>query len=231
MKAFEPNDARLQAAWRALAEDHQADGGEEVDAERIWDAVSGVAPADQRRAVIERVASDPAWAEAWRLADDLWRASQAQDGGQARAEVLPFEGRPRRLGAAAPWVGLAAAALLVGALGLWWRPRPATTGEPPVLRGVQGQIQALVPDGTRLPRAACRLRWSTGPAETRYVLRVSAEDLSGTHVASDLRAPEYTLPADVLAHWPAGTRLLWQVEAWLPDGSLWRSATFTVYIE
>ncbi len=228
MSGSEPDDARLQKAWRALADEPGA-MVEDVDAGRIWDAVSGVAAPEERRAVIARVAADPAWAEAWRLADELWRAASAEPGQAAAA--LPFVARPRRFGNPGPWVGGALAAVLVGALGLWWRPRPTVPPAAPVLRGTQGQLQALVPEGARLPRAAGQLRWSPGPPDTRYVLRVSSEDLTRTHVVSDLKLPEYTLPADVLAAWPAGSRLLWQVEAWLPDGSLWRSATFTVYVE
>jgi hypothetical protein len=230
MSSAPDDDTRLRAAWHALA-DEARDGDDDVDAERVWAAVSGTASPEERRAVIARVATEPAWAEAWRLADELWRAAREEEP-QAGASVLPFSARrSSRLGVAGPWVGLAAAAALVAALGLWWRPRPVGVPTPPILRGTQGTLQTLVPDGSRLPRGACHLRWSAGPAGTRYVLRASSEDLVNTHVVSDLEHPEYTLPPSVLAAWPAGSRLLWQVEAWLPDGSLWRSATFTVHVE
>ena len=68
-------DDALRDAFRSLAD---GVGGEcsAGDLERVWLAVSGELAAPERRALVERMATEPALAEAWRVAQELWRVSQ-----------------------------------------------------------------------------------------------------------------------------------------------------------
>ena len=70
------SDERLADAFRALGDSHDTELPEDLR-ERIWLAVSGVLPPEERRELVERTATDPGCAEAWRIASELWRASQA----------------------------------------------------------------------------------------------------------------------------------------------------------
>jgi hypothetical protein len=103
--------------------------------------------------------------------------------------------------------------------------------EPPAYRAQPGEsITSLVPEGTVLPRARCLLRWS-GPAGARYDLLVATSDMRPLVRVPRLEASEYLVAAGALAALPAGTRLLWQVEADLPDGSRLPSRTFAFMLD
>ena len=152
------SDERLAAAFRATV-----DGPEAVlpesDVERIWLAVSGALPAEERRAVVAQTAVSAVHAEAWRVAHELWQASQART--PATADAQP-PGRTRRW--TIQWIS-AAAVLLVGTtLGL------VTLRTPPqsdAFRSSPGYaVHSRVADDARLPRAAFRLRWAPGPDDT-----------------------------------------------------------------
>ncbi len=59
----ERDDTDLRAAFQALAESSTGECSRE-DLDRIWLAVGGELPAAERRDIVERLASEPAWAEA-----------------------------------------------------------------------------------------------------------------------------------------------------------------------
>ena len=66
------DDEPLLQAFQALpASTTGACGTEDLD--RVWAAVAGELPADERRALVDRMATDPALAEAWRVAHALRR--------------------------------------------------------------------------------------------------------------------------------------------------------------
>jgi hypothetical protein len=232
-----PDDAtveRLRAAFRAGESGEEA--GEPVDADRVWRAVSGESTPEERREVVARVAADPAWASAWRLAHELNRSASDAT---ARAEREPARDSRARHDAERPrasrhrfhfawsrpvWGALATAALVLVVVGVSLRQGP---DDLPRMRG--GETVAIasgVPEDAPLPREHCVLRWSGGPEGTRYSLQLSSDDLSVVHREESLARNEYPVPAEVLAKLPSGTKLLWQVEARLPDGQVRRSATF-----
>src|SRR5687767_6527155 len=100
-------DDRLKAAFQALG----AEKGRECssdDLDRVWRAMDGTLGADARRELIDRLASDPALAEAWRVASELHAAAEAD---------APARAAPRRAvtGWRSGW--LAAAAVLLAAVG------------------------------------------------------------------------------------------------------------------
>ncbi len=69
MSAHDPKDvARLREAFAARQD---AGTGDSVDPERIFNAVHGNVTPEERRAVVEQLLTNPAAAEAWRLARDM----------------------------------------------------------------------------------------------------------------------------------------------------------------
>ena len=106
------SDERIAEAFRALGETHGAEVPEDLR-ERIWLAVSGALPPEERRELVERTATDPACAEAWRIANEMWRASQASAAGGAVAAP----GLAARF--ASRWLAAAAVLLLGTAFGVY----------------------------------------------------------------------------------------------------------------
>ena len=186
-------------------------------AERIWQAAGGALDPRLTREVVDHLAVCAACAEAWRLAADLQRELGAE---LAAPVTLPAAPRRTWAAAVAAVVVLSAGGILATAL---LRRPPAA---PPAYRAPQTQsVRSLVPEERPLDRDDCRLRWS-GPEGSRYDLLVSGEDLRVLQRARGLVATEYRVPSSALAHLPPGTRILWQVEAILPDGERLASATF-----
>ena len=207
-------DDMLRVAFQRLAEAAPADG---VDLDRVWRAVSGESPPEERREVVARVANDPSWALAWRLAHELWSAS--------REDAAPaVHHRPR--GAVARWGTLAAGLALALGAGLWLRPAP----DAGYREGTTAAVRALVPDDATLPRTRFVLRWA-GPPGATFDLRVTSEDLGRVHTATGLQTPEYQVPEEFLRPLSAGSRLLWQVDARPPGGRAVSGDTFVVKVE
>nr|WP_255207688.1 hypothetical protein [Myxococcus sp. AM009] len=227
---------RLRAVVRS--EDTLENEDSPVDSDRIWRAVSGALPAEERRAVVERVAADPAWAAAWRLAHELNCASQRSSsdgraggqGARARSDGGGTRGeRGFRFAWSRPlWGAVATAALVLVVVGVSLPENP----DAPSLRGrdAAGLVSCL-PEDAPLRRQDCVLRWSGGTEDTRWSVRLSTEDLRLVHRADSLEQSEYRVPESVLAPLKAGTKLLWQVEARLPDGQVLRSTTFVNRLE
>lgn len=93
-----------------------------------------------------------------------------------------------------------------------------------------GIVRLLVPDGQALPRDDFVLRWQ-GPEGARYDVRVMTADLDEVAVVTDLTASELRLGEEELAGLAAGTTLLWQVEAYLPNGERFPSPAFRARLE
>jgi hypothetical protein len=99
-------------------------------------------------------------------------------------------------------------------------PTPTWRGDRP-----EAPIHLLIADGKRVSKGAAELRWQATPELEGAVYRVTVTTLDMTPVASsdDLSAPVYSIPRATLDALPAGTRLLWQVEARTVDGHTLRS--------
>jgi hypothetical protein len=214
-----PFDERLRDAFQAAV----PRGGEacsEQDLDRIWRAVAAELPAHERRELVERVAADPAFAEAWRIAREIRNASSASpaDVHARRWRVTP-----------APWLAAAAVLLLGVASALFVvvnRPRGDTYRE-------QGStiVESLVSPETTLPREDFQLRWTPGPSGSRHDLRVLTQDLRLLASATGLTVPEFVVEPGLLGDLPAGTRVLWQVDVTLATGVRVSSQTFVVRVQ
>lgn len=207
--------ARLQEAFASLGET-AASGPDCPEPDRLWAAATGEAPVPERQEIIAHMASCASCAAAFRLARGM-----SQDGNRASAPVR-IDGRPWLLSGSA--AALLAAALILAVLipGPW-------RSSPSLYRGGVGpEIRSLVDEGVSLPRAQAELRWTPGPAGSRYEVRVLTRDGAEIAVESDLEAPRYRIPPSALAGVPPGTVLYWQVKAVLPDGKSSASKTFEV---
>lgn len=211
----EHDDDRLRQAFRALAEDAEP-RGDCPDADRLWAAVHGeLAPAETRE-LIEHTAGCPVCAEAWRLA--------AAAGGERAVAEAPAEWRG---GGWRRWAAAVAAVLVVIVVGVELLDGPSAPVE---RQPAEEAIRSLVPEGVPQPRDDLRLRWE-GPAGASYRLTVSTEDLRVIAAAERLSASEYQVSEEALAGLPAGSRLLWRVEASLPEGGTRASPTYLIELE
>ena len=212
------DDEPLRQAFQALpASTGDACGIEDLD--RVWAAVAGELPADERRALVDRMAIDPALAEAWRVAHALRRDHPADAGVDAQ--------RPASVSMS--WLATAAVLLLLTSMVVIVSRIDRSNGD--TMRDAGGaRIESLIADDAAMPRDAFRLRWSPGPPESRYQVRVTTEDLQVLTTVANLTEPAVTIDPAALAALKPGARVFWQVEATLPGGEHLTSATFAVRI-
>ncbi|MCH9651387.1 MAG: hypothetical protein K0U98_24385 [Deltaproteobacteria bacterium] len=220
-------DRDLRAAWRSLAEEAGSGERSTVD-EKIWQASSGHSSKEIRQGLVDRLVTDVAAAESWRLATELQRELQAAEAEEASRERC----WPRLLSRQG---GLAAAALVISAIGvgLMTTVLHRDRSDPPeqVFRQVGDleiqEIHNAASEHKSLPRDRAVLRWSSSsPEGARYTLKVFRSNLDPILVLRDLKKPEALLPESELNSVAEGERLLWQVEALLPNGRKVTSVTF-----
>jgi hypothetical protein len=215
----------LRAAWRAREAGPGPIGGCPA-ASDLWSAVRGELPPEARRAVVDHTSSCAACAEAWRLAVALNPDPIPLATPRPRS-VVAFLPRSRAL---AP---LAAAAVLAVALaGGYWLLHGPRPGPAPEFRGAEvPAIRSLLDDGETLPRGSFRLRWSSGPDGSRYDVHVTTESLQVVASFRQLVEPAVVVPESALVSLPAGTRVLWRVQAVLPDGERVASPTYVARLK
>jgi hypothetical protein len=211
------SDERLREAFQVAVPRGVTECSEQ-DLDRIWRAVAMELSAHERRELVERVATDPAFAEAWRIAREISDASSASP-----ADVCGW-----RL-TVAPWCAAAAVLLLGVASALFVvvnRPQGDT------YRDQRSTIvESLVAPDAALPREDFRLRWTAGPSGSRHDLRVLTQDLRLLSSATSLAMPEFVVEPGLLAGLPAGARVLWQVDVTLATGLRFSSQTFVVRVK
>ena len=148
-----------------------------------------------------------------------------------RLEPNHYRGVPRP----APWKArlafVAAAAAVVAVVGLTVGPWRAGRGDSEIRTQEEGAPASLLDEATALPRADCRLRWSAGSAGAVYQVEVTDESMRSLFSIGSLTTTEVTVPAEALAAVPAGGRILWQVQAILPDGRRLESKTFFAHLD
>ena len=197
--------------------------------EKIWEAARGELPPGQVEAIVDHTVACASCAEDWRLARALQTAEPAVSTAPAPAAVVRY----------GPWQRVrtyalaAAAALAVAVVGIQvYQAQQPDQGTAGYREGQQDAIQSRIADGAFLPRERFLLRWSApAAAGASYDVEVSTEDLRVVASAEDLRTPELQVPASALAGLPTGSRLLWKVEADLPDGRHLSSPTFVTTVQ
>jgi hypothetical protein len=213
------DDERLRRSFQALAPSKARPCSPE-DLDRVWAAVRGELPAAERRALVERLADDPAIAEAWRVAHTLRRDDPWVPAVESRRST-PVVGR---------WLATAAVALLAVSAVLVVSRLDRSNGD--TMRTPGGtRIEALIASDAAMSRDAFRLRWTPGPVGSRYQVRVTTEDLQVLTTIANLAEPEVTIDPAVLAGLTPGTPVLWQVEATGPGGERTVSQTFATRLQ
>ena len=220
--------------------------GERPTPETIWAAVHGELAPEDAAGIIDRLHRDPQLALEWRLALALDESEPAA----AEAEAARLEQEPeggaandRRywLGGVLGVVAAAAVVLIVladdgSSVGEGQSDSKGTiesSESGPVLRAGASEAPISTPlaDGAALPREAFVLRWSAVPEASGYEVRLTTEALDPVHRSSELDEPMLEVPAAALTNYPAGTNMLWRVEALLPDGRRVASTLWRVQLE
>jgi hypothetical protein len=212
VSAEEPEDvARLREAFASVDEGAR----KPVDAERIFEALHGTLDPEERRAIVDELASNPDAAEAWRLAREMAPEREAR-----RAELA----RNWR------WLAVAAGILLTVGLG-WQLSGPGRNTTEPVYRGVESRsITSVLPPDATLSRAQPVLRWAGVPG-ARYRVRVLTSELEVLEVSPESDVLEYRLSDETMRRIEAGSYILWQVEGRIPGDAVIVSPTFRVRVD
>jgi len=229
-----PDSERLRQAWLAMTSAATGERGC-PDPDRIWEALQGGLDPKEVMAIVQHTADCPVCAQAWRLAKDMGAMQAEAEPEPVRpAEVVRPSGwsrifdlwRLRPLALAAGLAGL----LVLGAGAVWLWPDRGRQGMQ--TRDLPGDaIRSLIPEEQALPKTACLLKWTPGPAGTRYTVRVSTEKFEQISLVEGLEAAEYLVPTAALEKLKPGARLLWQVQAFPPKGGRQISGTFFVTLE
>lgn len=199
------------------------------DPEEIWEASHGDSNPQHSRRIVAHFAQCPSCAAEWRMAmQDRPSISVERDEFTSAVETTA-EPHGRR-----HWVGVAAAAAIVLGLGgavLFQAviDRPAA---PPTFRsGKTIEIRSLVPESETLRRDSCLLSWSSAGDGSSYDIEITRETLETIVTERSLETNEYRVPPDALALVPQGGKIVWRVEARLPDGRRITSGAFIHRLE
>lgn len=222
----------------------EGDTPDDATIEEIWEAVRGDLDGAKIGELTERVATDPAYAESWRVAMAFADSAAADEEETADAfEVLSGAGEPELDDEpeAAPandppygrWIAVAVAVVAAVLLTVWLRQPAAPTSEdaPRTLRdGGVSAIESRTEPGP-MSRQAVQLRWKA-PADARhYDVFVTTEGLEPVLRETGLAAPSLRIEAAKLADLPPGAKVLWRVEAVMADRTRKRSETFVLQLD
>ena len=214
----------LERRFRAALPDR--DDPECPTADAYWAAAAGELPFERVRTLVDHGATCARCAEAWRILVDVRRA--ASDAGTPASDPPPLRslvggapGRPRlRTGTLLP---LALSAM--AAVGLWVVLRPPPVRPPPVERGTGNGAAVRAESPEVQPARDAVLRWSEVPGASSYNVTVLTPDLVVVHQAVGVNGREFRL-SDAVRQRAAGSGLLWNVDAVMPDGRTVASPTF-----
>jgi hypothetical protein len=211
-------DDRLREAF-ALSDGLPGRQEECPTPERLWESAREELGARESEAVIRHLAVCAPCSAAWRIARDL-------AGDRAPAVAT------RRFDWRRGWAPLAAAAMLIVAVGLTLERVGTRPTGPPAYRAEEGSwIRPRADTPTAMPRDRFVLRWSQGPEGSTYDVRVVAAGHGPLARGLRLDRPEFSVPAASLAGIPAGTKILWQVTVYFSDGRIADSSTFITEVE
>jgi hypothetical protein len=215
------DDQELDWLRTAFAAPAEAGPEPHLEPDTIWSAVRGELPPQQMREALEHTAMCASCAEDWRLAAEFERQAAVETAKPAPNVVY---GRFRQWRPIAAAAAMAAGILIV--VGIQMSDRPDGGPDPGYRNEQRTEVRSLLPEGQALPRQAAVLRWSPVPGASLYNVQATTEDLQVVASQESLTGTEYRLPAEALSKLPAGSQLLWQVEAVFPDGTRQASETF-----
>ena len=217
----DPEDlaARFRATIPAVSPEHCP------PADALWELARGEAPADRIEELVQHTMDCRDCAAGLGLARELWEAGRRP----AAVETAPIRPRPRRWGMRA--IPLAAAAAVAATILIWRGPGGRSPEAVFYERGspTERRFLATGPKGPQ-PRDGVILRWSSYPGALRY--RVTIAD-SSLHVFFERIVSgetELHIPPSTFEKQPLGARLVWRVEAFLPDGRTEGSEAFDLQL-
>lgn len=229
---------RLRRAFADGADDFPLDGPPNgcPSAETIFAAAHGdltTMSEKDRGELLDHLAVCPVCGETWRLAVAIGKEVAP---GATTTQPAGLPGGARVIAARPPApqsfvrralpVASALAALLLISLALPMLMPGRPGGPDTAMRGAEGL--RIVDVSGPLDRARCVLRWRLEPEQpgALFAVRVMDEQLELVASPSALAAAELAIPPHELTAIPPGGKLLWQVEATFPDGSVKDSPTF-----
>lgn len=190
--------------------------------DELWDGARGGLNPDRLSRLVDHVSDCPACAEAWQIAIEVMNnrdVTTAAHAGVARRPVWWQWGA----------VAAAAAAIVIAAVVF---PRYRAAPPQDVYRtDMTPPIRSLLTDGAAVPRDRVLLRWAPVADGVRYFVEIATEDLTVVDTAENLTTAEHLVPASALAALAPGTKLIWHVQATLPDGRRLRSQAFTLIVQ
>ncbi len=187
-------------------------------AELLEAAAQDRCPQDEFTRILDHTVACAACATAWRIAR-RFRDEETASAAPARRAPVPA------------WA-LAAAAVLVIAIGVIWVPQLLGPSPSPVYRSNDvPAIQNEIEDGSVLPRSRVLLRWSSNLEDAVYSVRVSDLDLKTLASADHLEETEFLVPQESLINLASGDVVLWRIEAFHPDGSQASSPVYSIRLE
>jgi hypothetical protein len=221
MRTDDFSDARLRESIASVA-DVFGNGDDCPEAERLVLSGRGELSPTDDEGVLLHLADCTACGAAWRIAREIGPRRAPSVHPAARRQLIRHT-----------WVRAAAvAAMLLVAMSAGWyflAPDPET---PTVYREQEVDlVRSSLEEDERLPRDRFVLRWSAGPEGTIYDVLVTSERMEPLSRGLGLDLSEFQVPEETLGGLESGSRILWQVTAYLPDGRRIESKTFFVRIE
>ena len=214
----------LERRFRAALSDR--DDPECPPADTYWAAAAGELPFERVAALVDHAATCARCAEAWRILADVRRAAA---GAAAEVNLPPpprsvLGGPPARPRLRTRTL-LPLALSAMAAMGLWVVLRPPSVRPLPVERGTGNGVTVRAESPEVQPARDAVLRWSEVPGASSYNVTVLTPDLVVVHQALGVSGREFRLPEAVRQR-AAGSELLWNVDAVMPDGRTVASPTF-----
>lgn len=196
-------------------------------ADTLWRIATGELRGPEAARIVDQVTDDPDTAELWRVTFAMAKESQLA---KQTERPEPAANDTRLLWGTIAVVAAAAAVLLLVMPSPSPRPDTAPQIDPVLRANDQAVLQSSLPPAQPLARDAFTLRWSGGPADAHYDVRV---EYARTVVASglDLETASFTVPAKQLERIPSGTTLTWRVTAISDDGMRVDSPTFEARVQ
>jgi hypothetical protein len=186
--------------------------------EALWALTRGELDASSARPIVLHSSRCARCGSALRIAIEMGQ----QVSPAMATNVVPF--RRFRLGVS---IGLAAA--IAATVIIVPQLRPADSGIHERGGAPEG-IRSLVPSTPR-SRSGLVLEWSPYPAAVRYQVSLAAPDLRVVFQKTGVSGTRVEVPEAALASVPRGGRLVWNVEATLPDGRTVQSPAFDLVLE